>query len=224
VIILVVEDNAKSAALMVKALETEGHSVQLVHDGTEALAAIRSTSFDGVVLDIMLTGISGLEILRSLRAEENRTPVLLVSARAAVNEKVEGLDAGADDYLPKPFAVAEFVARVRALVRRGPEPRAAHLIVGDLLLDTASRNARRGGRLIELTPREYRLLEFLMRSVGCVCSRATILEKVWDYDFDPGSNIVEVYVAKLREKINDESGAQLLHNVRGVGYVMRENP
>jgi DNA-binding response OmpR family regulator len=151
-------------------------------------------------------------------------PVLLLSARGEVNERVEGLDAGADDYLPKPFALAELVARVRAMGRRGGEPRATVLQVADLALDTVSRVARRGEAAIELTAREYRLLEFLMRSPGRICGRMTILEKVWDYDFDPGTNLVDVYVRRLREKIDADFQPRLIHTVRGVGYVLRETP
>jgi DNA-binding response OmpR family regulator len=151
-------------------------------------------------------------------------PVLLLSARGAVDERVEGLDAGADDYLPKPFALAELVARVRAMGRRTGEPRATVLQVGDLALDTVTRVASRGGRTIELTAREYRLLEFLMQSPGRISGRMSILEKVWDYDFDPGTNLVDVYVRRLREKVDGDCGERLIHTVRGVGYVMKVAP
>jgi DNA-binding response OmpR family regulator len=150
--------------------------------------------------------------------------VLLLSARGEVNEKVEGLNAGAEDYLPKPFALEELIARVHALVRRGGDVKSTVLRVGDLTLDAISRQAERGGRKIVLTTREYRLLEFLMRSAGRVCSRMMILEKVWDYDFDPGSNLVDVFVGKLREKIDAGHAVKLLHSVRGEGYVMKESP
>jgi DNA-binding response OmpR family regulator len=154
-----------------------------------------------------------------LRERQISAPVLLLSARGEVNERVEGLNAGADDYLPKPFVIAELVARVRALGRRGGESRPPLLRVADLTLDTITREAKRGGKVIELTARDYRLLEFLMRSAGRICGRMAILEKVWDYDFDPGSNLVDVNIMRLREKIDEDFEIKLLHTVRGVGYV-----
>jgi DNA-binding response OmpR family regulator len=172
----------------------------------------------------MLPGCDGLSVLRRLREQKNTTPVLLLSARGEVNERVEGLNLGADDYLPKPFELAELVARVRALTRRGGENRPVVLRVADLTLDTVTRRARRGGAEIELTAREYRLLEFLMRSAGRLCGRMMILEKVWDYDFDPGTNLVDVYVRRLREKIDANFEPRLLHTVRGSGYVLKETP
>lgn len=217
-----VEDDKKTAAFVGKALRAEGFAVDLLHTGDDALAAVEATPFDAIVLDIMLVGRDGLSVLKQMRGRKNQTPVLLLSARGEVNEKVEGLNAGAEDYLPKPFALEELVARVRALVRRGGDVKLAVLRVADLTLDTISRRAERAGRKIDLTTREYRLLEFLMRSAGRVCSRMLILEKVWDYDFDPGSNLVDVYVAKLREKIDAGSEVKLLHSVRGEGYVMKE--
>ena len=222
--ILVVEDNKKTAAFIAKALKAEGFAVDSLHNGDTALSALSTTPFDLVVLDIMLPGRDGLSLLRQWRAHGNRTPVLLLSARGEVNERVEGLDAGADDYLAKPFALEELVARVRALVRRGDDTKAAVLRVGDLSLDTTTRTARRGDRSIELTTREYRLLELLMRSPGRICGRMLIIQKVWDYDFDPGSNIVDVYVRRLRGKIDEGFDRKLLHSVRGVGYVMKEAP
>ena len=160
--------------------------------------------------------------MRQLRERGNHTPVLLLSARGEVNERVEGLNAGADDYLPKPFVIAELVARVRALVRRGGENKSTILSLADLLLDTVSREVKRGNSKIELTVREYRLLEFLLRNTGRICGRMSIIEKVWDYDFDPGTNLVDVYIKRLREKIDDGFEPKLLHTVRGLGYVMKE--
>ena len=220
--ILVVEDDKKTGEYIAKALSADGFVVDLMRDGDQALAATRVTPFDAVVLDIMLIGRDGLSVLKQMRMRGNQTPVLLLSARGEVNERVEGLNAGAEDYLPKPFALEELRARVRALVRRGADVKLPVLRVGDLTLDTISHVAERGGRKIELTAREYRLLEFLMRSSGRVCSRMMIIEKVWDYHFDPGSNLVDVYVRKLREKIDSGSGVKLLHSVRGQGYVMKE--
>jgi DNA-binding response OmpR family regulator len=181
-----------------------------------------ATPFDGIVLDIMLPGRDGISVLKQLRERKNSTPVLLLSARGEVNERVEGLNAGADDYLPKPFELAELVARVRALTRRGGENKSTTLRVADLTLDTLTHKAQRGGAIIELTAREYRLLEFLMRSAGRLCARMMILEKVWDYGFDPGTNLVDVYIRRLREKIDANFQPKLLHTVRGSGYVLKE--
>ena len=220
--LLVVEDEKKTASFVRKALQAEGFAVDVCHNGDDALAAAATTPFDAVVLDIMLPGRDGLSVLRQLRERQNTTPVLLLSARGEVNERVEGLNSGADDYLPKPFELAELVARVRALTRRGGENKSVVLRVADLALDTTTHQARRGERKIELTAREYRLLEFLMRSAGRICGRMAILEKVWDYDFDPGSNLVDVNVMRLREKIDSGHATKLLHTVRGIGYVMKE--
>ena len=220
--VLVVEDEKKTASFICKALQAEGFAVDVAHDGNHALTAAVTTPFDAVVLDIMLPGRDGLSVLRQLRANKNTTPVLLLSARGEVNERVEGLDAGADDYLPKPFVIAELVARVRALGRRGGENKSTVLRLADLTLDTVSHKAQRGEKVFELTAREYRLLEYLMRSPGRICSRMAIIEKVWDYDFDPGTNLVDVYVKRLREKIDDGFEPKLLQTVRGIGYVMKE--
>ena len=218
--VLVVEDERKTASFIRKALQAEGFAVDFCHNGNDALAAAGATPFDVLVLDIMLPGRDGLSVLRQLRERKNLTPVLLLSARGNVNERVEGLNAGADDYLSKPFELAELVARVRALTRRGGESKSLILRVADLTLDTITHKAQRGGAAIELTAREYRLLEFLMRSTGRLCGRMAILEKVWDYDFDPGTNLVDVYVRRLREKIDTDFEPKLLHTVRGAGYVL----
>ena len=221
--VLVVEDEKKTASFIRKALQAEGFAVDVCHNGEEAWAAALATPFDTIVLDIMLPGRDGLSLLRQLRERQNTTPVLLLSARGEVNERVEGLNAGADDYLPKPFVIAELVARVRALGRRGGESKSPVLRIGSLTLDTVTREARRGGVTIELTTREYRLLEYLMRSAGRICGRMAILEKVWDYDFDPGSNLVDVNIMLLREKIDADFEPKLLHTVRGIGYVIKES-
>lgn len=222
--ILVVEDEKKTASFVRKALQSEGFAVDVCGNGNEALLLAASTPFDCMVLDIMLPGRDGISVLRQLRNANNTLPVLLLSARGEVNERVEGLDAGADDYLPKPFQLAELIARVRAVTRRGGESRALLLQIANLTLDTISRQARRGTVDIPLTTREYRLLEFLMRPPGRLCSRMMILEKVWDYDFDPGTNLVDVYIRRLRDKIDAPFEPKLLHTVRGSGYVMRETP
>ena len=222
--VLVVEDEKKTAAFIRKALQGEGFAVDVCGNGDEALAAASTTPFDALVLDIMLPGRDGLSVLSLLRERKNATPVLLLSARGEVNERIQGLNAGADDYLPKPFIIAELVARVRALVRRGGETKATVLRLADLALDTVSHELKRGETKIELTVREYRLLEYLLRNAGRICGRMSIIEKVWDYDFDPGTNLVDVYVKRLREKIDDGFAPKLLHTVRGIGYVLKEVP
>lgn len=222
--VLVVEDEKKTASFIRKALQAEGFAVDVCHSGEDALAATGTTPFDVIVLDIMLPGRDGLSVLRQLRGRGNATPVLLLSARGEVDERVDGLNAGADDYLPKPFVIAELVARVRALGRRSSDTKSTILRVANLALDTVKHEAYRDQTRIELTSREYLLLEFLMRSTGRICSRMAILEKVWSYDFDPGSNLVDVYIKRLREKIDDGFEPKLLHTVRGLGYVLKESP
>ena len=220
--VLVVEDEKKTASFIRKALQAEGHAVDVLHDGTEALAAVSTTPFDVVVLDVMLPGRDGLSVVRQMREKGNSTPVLLLTARGTVGERVEGLNAGADDYLSKPFALEELIARVRALGRRSGEAKSTVLRVGDLSLDTVTRKVQRGTKSIDLARREYLLLEFLMRSTGRICGRMAIVEKVWDYDFDPGTNLVDVYIMRLREKIDADFEPKLLQTVRGVGYVLQE--
>lgn len=219
--VLVVEDEKKMASFIRKALQAEGFAVDVLHEGPGVATAAAATTFDLIILDIMLPGRDGLSVLRQLREQSIRTPVLLLTARGEPNERVEGLNAGADDYLPKPFVLAELIARVRALGRRGGYSQPVQLRVGDFTVDTVTRSVRRGDRAIELTQREYRLLEFLLRSPGRVCSRMAIVENVWDYDFDPGTNLVDVYVRRLREKIDADFETKLLHTVRGVGYVLK---
>lgn len=220
--VLVVEDEKKTASFIRKAFQAEGFVVETAYNGNDALLLATTTPFDAVVLDIMLPGRDGLSILRHLRDKKKTMPVLLLSARADVNERVDGLNAGADDYLAKPFALAELIARVRALGRRGQDAHLTCLQIADLKLDLLQHSVRRGAKKIELTTRELRLLEFLMRSQGRVCGRMAILENVWDYNFDPGTNIVDVYIRRLREKIDSGFEPKLLHTVRGAGYVMKE--
>jgi DNA-binding response OmpR family regulator len=222
--ILVVEDEKKTASFIRKALQAEGFAVDVCHNGEDALSAPAVTPYDVIVLDIMLPGRDGLSLLRHWRQNRQSTPVLLLSARGEVNERVEGLNIGADDYLPKPFALVELIARVRALTRRSGENKSVVLKVADLSLDTVTHLAERGGKRIELTAREYRLLEYLMRSAGRLCGRMMILEKVWDYSFDPGTNLVDVYVKRLRQKVDADFEPKLLHTVRGTGYVLRAEP
>ncbi len=221
--ILMVEDEKKLVLFVRKALQAEGFSVDALHRGDEVLGAASTALFDVIILDIMLPGRDGLSVLRQLRERGVQVPVLLLTARGDVSERVEGLNAGADDYLAKPFVLAELVARVRALGRRGGESRPVELRLANLTMDTVGHTVRRGERAVELTTREYRLLEFLLKSSGRVCSRMAIVESVWDYDFDPGSNLVDVYIKRLREKIDDPASPRLLHTVRGVGYVLKES-
>lgn len=219
--ILVVEDEKKTGSFIRKALQSEGFAVDLLRDGAEALAALPNAAFDVVVLDIMLPGMDGLSVVQRWRDRGIHTPVLLLTARGEVSERVAGLDAGADDYLCKPFALDEFLARVRALGRRRADTKAVVLRIANLTLNTTTREVRRRDIPIDLAPREYRLLEFLMRSAGRICGRMAIVEKVWDYDFDPGSNLVDVYIMRLREKIDADFEPKLLQTVRGVGYTLK---
>lgn len=221
--VALVEDQGKVAEFVRKALHAEGFTVDWLQSGEDLLVALKAHRFDVIVLDIMLPGRDGLQTLQELRSRGVRTPVILLTARGEVEDRVRGLNAGADDYLPKPFVLAELVARVRALGRRSVEVRPVELRVADLTVDTVTRVVKRGGRLIELTQREYRLLEFLVRSSGRVCSRMAIVESVWDYDFDPGSNLVDVYIKRLRDKIDVEGSSRLFNTVRGVGYTLRES-
>jgi two-component system copper resistance phosphate regulon response regulator CusR len=220
--VLVVEDEKKTASFIRKALQSEGFVVEVAHTGNDGLLQATTNGFDAIVLDIMLPGRDGISVLRQLREKRKTIPILLLSARGEVNERVEGLNAGADDYLAKPFALAELIARVRALGRRGIDANASQLAIADLQLDMLKHEVSRAGKKIELTTREFRLLEFLVRSQGRICGRMTILENVWDYNFDPGTNIVDVYIRRLREKIDDEFPRKLLHTVRGAGYVLKE--
>lgn len=223
--VLVIEDEKKTASFIRRALQEEGFVVDALHNGEEGLVGALTTAYDAIVLDIMLPGRDGLSVLRELRSKLNQTPVLLLSARGQVDERIDGLNAGADDYLPKPFVLGELAARVRALTRRSiGESKPIVLKLADLSLDTVTRKALRADRSIELSAREYALLEYLLRSQGRVCGRMQILEKVWDYDFDPGTNLVDVYIRRVRDKIDAGTSAPLLHTVRGVGYVMKEQP
>lgn len=220
--VLLVEDQEKTASFIRKGLAAEGFAVDVASDGETALVLATTAPFDVIVLDIMLPGRDGLSVLRVLRERRVATPVLLLSARGEVTERVDGLNAGADDYLAKPFVLAELIARVRALGRRTGEARAVQLQVADLTLNTVTRQARRGDKLVELSTREYRLLEHFMRSPDRICSRMELLEAVWDYTFDPGTNVVDVYVGRLRDKIDAGHEPKLLHTVRGYGYVLKK--
>jgi DNA-binding response OmpR family regulator len=221
--VLVVEDERKVASFIRQGLQEEGYAVELASDGEEALDLIlQGPPYDLIVLDVMLPRRDGFGVVRAVRERGLETPVLLLTARDSVGDRVSGLDLGADDYLTKPFAFDEFLARVRALLRRGQGQRAPLLRLGTLSLDPATRRVVRADRRIDLTAREYALLECFMRNVGRVLSRSQLAERVWGLDFDPGSNVVDVYVGYLRRKIDGPGDARLLHTLRGAGYVMKE--
>ena len=219
--ILVVEDERRLAQVVRKVLEEEGHTVDVAHDGEEGLAMAMDGSHDVILLDVLLPGIDGFEVCRSLRASRVDTPVLLLTALDAVEDRVRGLDAGADDYLPKPFAFQELLARLRALGRRKVQAREpAQLQAGDLLLDLRRRRAERAGRTIELSPKEFSLLEFLMRNEGRVVTRTQILDHLWGFDYATDSNLVDVYVSYVRRKVDSKHERKLIRTVRGIGYAL----
>ena len=224
--VLVVEDQIKIARALEKALVQAGAEVVLAADGDTGLQLALDESFDVLVLDIMLPRRDGLGVLRELRAQHRTTPVLLLSARAEVDDRIHGLDLGADDYLPKPFALAEVVARVRALARRGVPLDATLLKTANLSLDLLRREARRGDTRLDLSPREFRLLEYLLRAHGRTCTRDELHEHVWDYrpGYDPGSNVVQVAIMRLREKVDAPFSPKLIHTVFAEGYAVRAEP
>ncbi len=221
--VLLVEDERRLAHLVKRVLEEEGHQVEVAHNGQDGLSLGLGGEFDVIILDILLPGIDGVEVCRALRKEKVDTPILMLTALDSVEDKVRGLDAGADDYLPKPFAFEELLARLRALSRRRVEPRDPYYLqVGDLVLDLKRRRARRGKREIDLSPREFALLEVLMRNAGRVLTRSQILDRVWGYDFAPDSNVVDVYIAYLRRKVDKGHSKALIHTIRGYGYMISE--
>ena len=220
--ILVVEDDHTIAGFLVKGLQEAGYAVDHAADGNKGLALALSEPYDAAIIDVMLPGVDGLTIIDRMRGRKIQTPVLILSARRSVDDRVKGLQAGGDDYLTKPFALAELLARVQALIRRATktaEP--TSLVIGDLVLDLVTRRVERAGRAIELRPREFALLEYLMRNAGRVVSKTMILAHVWDYHFVPGTNVVDVLVFRLREKLDRHFDAKMLHTVRGVGYVLK---
>jgi two-component system OmpR family response regulator len=221
--ILVVEDEPKMAALVARALREEGHAADVAAQGEDALWMAQAAPYDAVVLDVMLPGLDGFEVLRRLRADGVWTPVLMLTARDAVADRVGGLDSGADDYLTKPFSFAELLARLRAIARRGPVERPAVLQLGDLRLDPAAHRAWRGETELKLSAREFALLELLMRRPGETLTRLQILEGGWDMAFESRSNIVDVYMRYLREKIDRPFGRESIETVRGVGYRLRDD-
>ncbi|MEE8502976.1 MAG: response regulator transcription factor [candidate division NC10 bacterium] len=219
--LLVVEDEKKVARFVKKGLEEEGYAVDVAPDGEEGLGMALDGVHDLIILDIHLPRMDGLGVLQELRKKKVTTPVLLLTVRATIEDKVLGLDAGADDYLTKPFAFQELLARVRALLRRRADAEAPVLQVGDLTLDPARRLASRGGEKIDLTPKEFALLAYFMRNSGRVLTRTMISEHVWDYDFDTMTNVIDVYVNYLRKKIDAGREPKLIHTVRGAGYVLK---
>ena len=221
--ILVVEDDKDVAGFVIKGLREAGHVVEHADNGRDGLFMAASENFDAVVLDRMLPGgIDGLRLLETLRGQNNNTPVLFLSALAQVDDRVRGLKAGGDDYLTKPFAFAELLARVEALARRGKgEGPTTKLVAGDLEMDLLSRGVKRAGQRIDLQPREFRLLEFLMRHAGQVVTRTMLLEGVWDYHFDPQTNVIDVHVSRLRQKVDKPFPTPMIHTVRNAGYMLR---
>jgi len=221
--ILVVEDEKKVASFIKRGLEEEGFEVDVASDGEEGLYMAEASSYDLVLMDLMLPKIDGLSVVREMRGRSIQTPVLCLTAKDAVEDIVSGLDSGSDDYLTKPFAFAELLARVRALLRRGAQDRGAELTFADLRLDPVSHKVWRSEKEIELTAKEYALLEYFMRNPNQTLTRTMIAEHVWDYTFDSFTNIIDVYVNYLRKKIDRDFDKKLIHTVRGIGYVLKED-
>jgi len=223
--VLVIEDDRETAQFLQKSLKENGHTADLAGDGEAGLALATDGVYDVLIVDRMLPLLDGLSVIKSLRAEGNRTPVLILSALGEVDDRVKGLRAGGDDYLTKPYAYSELLARVEALGRRtAPEEQQTRISVGDLVLDRLSHRVTRSGEHILLQPREYRLLEYLMQHAGQVVTRTMLLEHVWDYHFDPQTNVIDVHVSRLRAKIDKNFDKPLLHTVRGAGYTIRDGP
>jgi two-component system, OmpR family, copper resistance phosphate regulon response regulator CusR len=220
--ILVVEDEAKTAAYLQKGLTEHGFIVDCTASGDEGLKMATTTKYEMIILDIMLPGRDGWSVMESLKAQGSQTPVLFLTARDTVADRVKGLELGADDYLVKPFAFSELLARIRSVLRRSPLRQLSTLKVGDLELDLAAHRVTRAGKRLELTPKEFALLSLLMRRVGEVLSRTLIAEQVWDMNFNSDSNVVDVHVRRLRMKMDDPYEQKLLHTVRGVGYVLED--
>ncbi len=220
--ILVIEDEKKVASFIQQGLREEHYEIDLAYDGDEGLEKAVAGEYDGIILDLMLPGRDGISVLRELRGRGDNTPVLILTAKGTTQDKITGLDSGADDYLAKPFHFEELTARIRSLLRRSSVEKTTQVKVGDLVLDTISRKAKRGTQEIELTTREYALLEYLMRNNDRVLSRSVITQHVWNYNFAVDSNLVDVYVNRLRNKIEANGAPRIIHSIRGVGYIMRE--
>ncbi len=220
--LLIIEDEKKVAKFIEQGLREEHYEVLCAYDGEEGLEMALNGEFDGIVLDLMLPKRDGISLLREFRARGMTTPVLILTAKGTIQDKITGLDSGADDYLAKPFHFEELTARIRSMLRRSSVEKSTQLKVGDLVLDPISRKAKRGAVEIELTAREYALLEYLMRNADRVLSRSVITQHVWNYNFAVDSNLVDVYINRLRNKVEADGGSRLIHSIRGVGYVMRE--
>lgn len=219
--LLVVEDQKDLNEIIVRKLTNEHYSVDACYTGNDALDFIRCAEYDGIILDIMLPGVTGIGVLREMRASGNNTPVLLLTAMGTVEDRVAGLDAGADDYLVKPFDFNELLARVRAIVRRGGERAGNVMTSGDLTLDSASRTVIRGGQEIKLTAKEFDILEYLMQNQGRVLSRDKLSNHIWNYDYDGGSNVIDVYMYHLRRKIDRDFDEKKIQTVKGAGYMIK---
>ncbi len=221
--VLVIEDDRETAQFLQKSLKESGHSADTAGDGETGLDMAQGGAYDILIVDRMLPRLDGLSVVKTLRSEGNRTPVLILSALGDVDDRVKGLRAGGDDYLTKPYAYTELLARIEALARRAtPEEQETRYAVGDLVLDRLSHRVTRAGEPIQLQPREYRLLEYLMKNAGQVVTRTMLLENVWDYHFDPQTNVIDVHVSRLRSKIDKGFDKPLLHTVRGAGYMVRD--
>ena len=220
--ILVVEDEKKVARFIQRGLEEEHYTVDVANDGERGEMLALGQNYDLIILDVMLPEKNGLDLTRTLRQQKKTTPILMLTAKTTTEDKVAGLDSGADDYLTKPFAFAELLARVRSLLRRGSQEKTAVLTIADLELDTVTHKAKRAGKVIDLTVKEYALLEYFLRNKERVLSRTIISEHIWGNSFDTGTNLIDVYVNHLRNKVDSQSTRTLIHTVRGVGYVMKE--
>lgn len=218
--ILLVEDDRRIARFVAKGLREQAYAVDVVGDGDEAGYKLSINDYDAVILDVMIPGRDGFQVCRDLRSAGIAVPVIMLTARDTVQDRITGLDSGADDYLTKPFAVTELLARLRALLRRGRVVRPATMTIANLVLDTGAQRATRGGRALALTTKEYALLEYLAREAGRVVSRAEIAEHVWDENFDPLTNLIDVHINRLRRKVDDEFSSKLIHTRRGAGYML----
>jgi two-component system copper resistance phosphate regulon response regulator CusR len=223
--ILIVEDEKKVSQFLKKGFQAEAFSVDVATDGEQGLSFARGEPYDAIILDVMLPRKDGIQVLRELRQSRVTTPVLILSARSEVEDRVQGLNLGADDYLPKPFSFSEVLARVRAIVRRkSTDMRTSVLTIADLRVDLLSRRVERGGREVSLTAKEFELLEYLLRNKGRVLSRPILMEHIWDMNFDSETNVVDVLINRLRRKLDDESAVKLIRTVRGAGYVLKDTP
>ena len=221
---LVIEDDIIVSEFVCKGLKQAGYTVEFAHDGKDGLHFALSESYDIAIVDLMLPGLGGLEIIDQIRAAKIDLPIIILSAKRSVDERINGLRRGGDDYLTKPFSFSELIARIEAVLRRSsPTTEASELVFDDLHMDLLSRKVSRASRKIELQPKEFALLEYLVRNAGHVVSKTMIMERVWDYHFDPGTNVVEARVSKLREKVDRESAHPLIHTIRGVGYVLKSH-